>query len=293
MCSLAEVSRAGYYRQWQQSEPRQLDMALRERIHQLALEHRHYGYRRIHQCLMREGWVVNRKRVLRLTQRDNLLCLRKKPFVPATTDWRHDHKIWPNLAPGLQLSRIDQLWVADITYIRLKEEFVYLAVVLDAYSRRVIGWALEPFLTARLPIAALRMALINRKPHPGLVHHSDRGVQYASADYTAILLEHGIEISMSRPAYPYDNAKAESFMKTLKQEQIHDEEFHNLSQLRKSLHRFLEDTYNRKRLHSALSYRSPLEFEQQCGTETCGLNPLLAGEGGSCVAPFPRPQPRA
>jgi putative transposase len=264
MCSLAGVSRAGYYRQWQQSKPRQFDTALRERIHELALEHRYYGYRRIHQCLIREGWVVNRKQVLRLTQGDNLLCLRKKPFVPATTDARHSFKIWPNLAPGLQLSGINQLWVADITYIRLKEEFVYLAVVLDAYSRRVIGWALESFLTAQLAIAALRMALSKRKIHPGLVHHSDRGVQYASADYTAILLEHKIEISMSRAANPYDNAKAESFMKTLKQEQIHDEEFHNLAQLRQSLEGFLEDTYNRKRLHSALSYRSPLEFEQRC-----------------------------
>jgi putative transposase len=285
MCSQAGVSRAGYYRHWEASEPLELDTALRDRMQQLALSHRHYGYRRIHQCLLREGWVVNHKKVLRLMQQDNLLCLRKKRFVPATTNSRHHHRVWSNLTRGLQTSQLHELWVADITYIRLKEEFVYLAVILDAHSRRVIGWALEPYMTAELAIAALRMALETRQPKPGLIHHSDRGVQYACGDYTEILLNHGIQISMSRPAYPYDNARAESFMKTLKYEQIHGEEFRNLEHLRNSIHQFLEDVYNRQRLHSALSYLTPSEFEEQMQNQEIASNTAMPGKEAGCPLP--------
>ena len=178
MCTLAEVSRASYYRHWHQAAPREEETALRDVLQQVALAHRHYGYRRLTALLRRTGWVINRKRVLRLMRTDNLLCLRRRAFVPATTDSRHSWRVVPNLARGLQVTGLDQLWVADITYVRLLEEFAFLAVVLDAFSRRVIGWAVEAHLRAELALAALRMALAARRPPPGsLIHHSDRGVQ--------------------------------------------------------------------------------------------------------------------
>jgi putative transposase len=214
MCALAGVSRAGYYRHWAASAPRQEETGVRDALQRLALADRHCGYRRIAAQLRREGFAVNHKRVLRLMREDNLLCLRKRSFVPVTTDSRHGWRVVPNLARGMVLTALDQLWVADITYIRLQEEFAFLAVVLDAFSRRVIGWALETHLQASLAIAALTMALAARQPAPGsLIHHSDRGVQYACDAYTALLAAHDIQPSMSRIANPYDNAKAESFMK--------------------------------------------------------------------------------
>src|SRR5262245_9277464 len=213
MCALAGVSRAGYYRNWAVSAPRAEETGVRDVIQRLALAHRHYGYRRIAAQLRREGLAVNRKRVLRLMREDNLLCLRKQSFVPVTTCLRHDWRIVPNLARGLVLTGLDQLWVADITYIRLQEEFAYLAVVLDAFSRRVVGWALRTHLEASLATAALTTAIAARCPAPGsLIHHSDRGVQYACGEYTALLKAHDIAPSMSRIGNPYDNAKAESFM---------------------------------------------------------------------------------
>ena len=204
---------------------------------------------------------MNHKRVLRLTRQDNLLCLRRKAFVPVTTDSRHDWRAYPNLARRLVLSGVNQLWVADITYIRLQEQFVSLAVVLDAHSRRVVGWALADHLQASLPLAALRQALRSRNIVPGLVHHSDRGVQYACGDYVALLEEHGIVVSMSRPANPYDNAQAESFMATLKREQADGRPWRTLEELRSSLTEFIDGYYNQQRLHSALGYESPVEFE--------------------------------
>lgn len=207
MCALAGVSRAGYYRHWQASAPRQEETAVRDAIQRMALANRRYGYRRIAAQLRRDGLVANHKRVLRLMRRDNLLCLRERPFVPATTDSRHEWRLVPNLARGLVPSGLDQLWVADITYVRLAEEFAFLAVLLDAFSRRVIGWALERHLRASLATAALLMAIAARRPAPGsLIHHSDRGVQYACGEYTALLEAHDIQPSMSRVGNPSHEA---------------------------------------------------------------------------------------
>lgn len=262
MCRLAGVSRAGYYRHWQASSPRREEAGLRDAIQRLALANPHYGYRRIAVLLGREGWRVNHKRVLRLMREDNLLCLRKAGFVPMTTDSRHGWRVVPNLARGLQLSDIDQLWVADITYVHLAEEFAYLAIVLDAFSRKVIGWAMATDLKAELAIEALDQAIGARRPPPGsVIHHSDRGVQYACADYAARLAAHRIQPSMSRIGNPYDNAKAERFMRTLKEEEIDGRAYRDIVDARKRIGEFIERVYNRQRLHSALDYLSPDEYE--------------------------------
>jgi putative transposase len=236
------------------------DVALRGQIQSVALEMRSSGYRPITEELHRRGVKVNHKRVLRLLGEDNLLCLRRRAFV-RTTDSNHSLLVYPNLARGLLLANINQLWVSDITYIRLRREFVYLAVVLDAYSRRCIGWALSRHIDTELALAALRTALANRPVQPGLVHHSDRGVQYASANYVALLQEHQIQISMSRTGNPYDNAKAERFMRTLKYEEIYLNDYNTLAEVLASVQHFIEDVYNRKRLHSAIGYLPPVEFE--------------------------------
>jgi len=264
LCQMTGLSRAGYYR-WRKpwsGEP--VKMELRGCMQEIALEFPAYGYRRITAELRRRGWEVNHKAVLRLMREDNLLCLRHKSFL-VTTQSRHNLPVYPNLAREIRPARVNQLWIADITYIRLRTEFVYLAVLLDAFSRRVIGWALSRTLEAELTLSALRMALRQRPPAPGLVHHSDRGVQYASTDYTDLLREHGIGISMSRTGNPYDNAQAESFMKTLKYEEIYRSEYRDLADLYASMGEFIETVYNRKRLHSALGYLPPAEFEQKVG----------------------------
>lgn len=261
MCEVAGVSRAGFYRRRVPDGETDRELELRDAIQRIALEMPCYGYRRITAELRRRGWAVNRKRVLRVMREDNLLCLRRKKFL-ATTDSRHGLPVYPNLARERVLTGIDQLWVADITYVRLEWEFVYLAVILDAFSRRVIGWELDRTLEAELAVAALQMALACRRPQPGLVHHSDRGVQYASQDYTDLLEEHRIAISMSRVGNPYDNAQAESFLKTLKYEEVYRQEYRDLAEARASIQRFIEKVYNEKRLHSALGYRPPVEFER-------------------------------
>ena len=261
LCRIAELSRASYYRWREPKVSLREDADLRDQIQKLSLQRRHEGYRRITQRLRNLGLVVNAKRVLRLMRNDNLLSLRKKPFVPRTTDSRHPFPIAPNLIKGLIPTGVDQVWVADITYVRLGEAHVYLAVVLDAFSRKVVGWALEDYIDARLPLAALDMAIAERNPRPGLIHHSDRGVQYACADYAARLAERQIQRSMSRPGNPYENAKAESFMKTLKGEEVDGRAYADLDQARGSIGQFLEEVYNADRLHSALGYKSPVDFE--------------------------------
>ena len=261
MCEAAGFSRAGYYRFLDPVKPAGLDMDLMDEIQKIALEWPCYGSRRITEELKARKWEVNRKRVQRLMREDNLLCVTKRRFVVPTTDSSHGLRVYPNRAASMILTGIDQLWVADITYIRLEEEFVYLAVILDAYSRRVIGWHLDQGLEDSLTLHALGMALRGRRVLPGLVHHSDRGVQYASHAYTQMLKDHGIDVSMSRKANPWDNAACESFMKTLKYEEVYRTEYRNLAQARAGIGEFLEKVYNQKRLHSALSYRSPVEFE--------------------------------
>jgi putative transposase len=263
MLELGRVSRSSFYRFDAEGAPGpDTDMELRDAIQRIALEMPSYGRRRITAELRRRGWAVNPKKVHRLMREDNLLCVRRRKFV-VTTDSKHGRKIYPNLARGMVLTAMDQLWIADITYIRLRDEFVFLAVILDAFSRRVIGWALDRTMEDSLTLEALGMALSRRTIQPGLVHHSDRGSQYASGDYTDLLKATGIDISMSRKANPWDNAACESFMKTLKYEEVHRNEYRDLGEARSCIAEFLEKVYNKKRLHSALGYLPPAEFEAQ------------------------------
>jgi putative transposase len=266
LCQMTGLSRAGFYRWRVPRHATPVEMEVRDQMQKVALESPAYGYRRITHELHHRGFDVNHKRVLRMMREDNLLCVRRRMFM-VTTDSRHNLPVYPNLAREMTPSAVNQLWVADITYIRLRTEFVYLAVVLDKFSRRVVGWALGRSLEADLAVAALRMALTERQPSPGLVHHSDRGVQYAAHLYTELLKQHQATISMSRKGNPYDNAACESFMKTLKQEEVYRNEYRDFQDARASIADFLEGVYNQSRLHSALGYVSPAEFEQNGGGE--------------------------
>jgi transposase InsO family protein len=266
VCQAARVSRAGFYRNYEEHAPRQADVELRDAIQKIVLENRFYGYRRVTATLNQAEWAVNHKCVLRLMRADNLLALRKRRYV-LTTNSHHPFAIYPNLAPRLVVNGINQLWVADITYIRLRETFLYLAVVLDAYSRKAVGWELGDTLEASLAVAALGRALADRTIQPGMVHHSDRGVQYASQDYVTLLETHGFLISMSRTGNPYDNAKAESFMKTLKCEEVYLCNYRDLEEARASIAHFIEEVYNAKRLHSGLGYLAPDTFEAKTKEE--------------------------
>jgi len=262
MCGLAGVSRASYYRRLQPPEEDLAEeMQLRNAIQQGSLEHRFYGYRRITAVLREQGWIVNTKRVRRLMNEDGLLAIRRRKFV-ATTDSEHGMQIYPNLAASLELSNLNQLWVADLTYIRLGEQFVFLAVVLDAYSRRVVGWAIGEQLTSQLALRALDLAIQQRSPRPGLVHHSDRGSQYASHNYIGKLESVGALASMSRPGRPWENGKCESFIRTIKKEEVDARSYRNREELESNIEDFIERDYNKARLHSALGYTSPDDFER-------------------------------
>jgi putative transposase len=262
LCRLAGIARASYYRGLEDQAPREADTELLDEIQILCLRYRFYGYRRITAQLRRQGTIVNAKRVQRLMREDNLTALRRKPFIPPSPGNRYSVLIVPNLLRGLKPSAPDQIWVADITYVHLREAFAYLAVVLDAFTRKVIGWAFEDHVDAALAVAALDQAIAMRCPIPNsVIHHSDRGVQYASAEYRQRLDAHAIQSSMSRPANPYDNAKAESFMKTLKTEEVNGKAFKDIDHARSQIGHFIDTVYNTERLHSALGYRPPLEFE--------------------------------
>jgi len=262
MCELAGVSRASFYRSWEQQEPTAAEMAVRHAIQRAAIAHRYYGYRRIAAHLQHQGFMVSAKKVRRLMREDNLVAIRRRKFV-VTTDSDHRFRVHPNLAQSLELTSINQLWVADLTYLRLEQEFAYLAVVLDAYSRRVVGWALGRTLGVSLTLEALERAIADRQPKPGLVHHSDQGVQYACQSYVDRLESCGAVLSMSRPGRPWENGRCESFIKTLKHEELDARQYHTLEELRDHVTEFIEQIYNLKRLHSALAYRSPIEFEKQ------------------------------
>jgi putative transposase len=304
MCQLAQVSRAGYYRSFQEHCPVEEEMQVRSAIQQIVVEHRRrYGYRRVVLELEKRGLVVNSKRVLRLMREDNLLALQPKRFV-ITTESNHSLEIAVNLARRMKLTAVNQLWVADITYIQLWREFVFLAVVLDAFSRKVVGWELSRSLGDGLALKALGKAIAERQPAPGLIHHSDRGVQYASWEYAALLEKHQMVASMSRPGNPYDNARCERFMRTLKQEEIYASAYRDLEHLRSNLEEFIERYYNQKRLHSALGYRPPEEFERaqsgdptlKAATVSCSfgkISTLLLGAGTQTPSPSPDPQPPA
>jgi putative transposase len=275
-CAAAQVSRAGYYRYFDEHAPLQAEMGLRDMIQRVALEHRSYGYRRVTAEIRRQGMVVNHKRVLRVMRTDSLLALRKRKFV-VTTDSSTSRTVFPNRIAELNVTAPNQLWVADITYIRLLEEFIFLALVLDAFSRRVIGWELGESLQASLALRALDRALADRAVPAGIIHHSDQGVQYACDDYVNRLRDHGFEISMSRKAAPWENARAETFIKTLKAEEVGLKQYRSIEHARRSIGHFLEQVYNHRRLHSALGYLPPAEFEAEftCQAEEVASRHIL------------------
>jgi putative transposase len=267
LCSALALCRAEYYRHSNPATQAKPELELRREIQAIAADMPAYGYRRITAQLARNGVVANHKRVLQLMRKDGLLCVRKPAFVN-TTQSQHSFTIYPNLVPTLSIDGPDQLWVADITYIHLRREVFYLAVILDAFSRRVIGWQIDSTLGAQLTVAALQKALAQRTITPNLVHHSDRGTQYAANVYTNLLKEYGILISMSRSGNPYDNAQAERFIKTLKYEEIYLNEYEHLEEARFHIGDFLDEVYNHKRLHSKLGYVPPAEFEQSFSQST-------------------------
>jgi len=273
LCEVVGVDRSWYYQKPTAEEVVQRDVELRDAIERIVLEFPGYGYKRVTKQLHRQKWEVNHKRVLRVMREESLLCQLERRFV-VTTDSTHGHWIYPNLLEGLVLHGLDDAWVADITYIRLPQSFVYLSAILDAYSRKCIGWALSRFIDTRLTLAALQMAIESRQPPPGFIHHSDRGVQYASGGYIGVLESAGARISMSAKGNPYDNAKAESFFRTLKREEVRLNSYRTFEEARSNISHFIEDVYNQKRLHSSLGYLPPVEFE---AAETEKLTLTLVG----------------
>lgn len=265
LCRLAHIPRGTYYRHQPHAKvEEQLDIVCSE-VHRVCEQYPGYGYRRVTHELHRRGQHVNHKRILALMRREKLLCRSKRRFV-RTTNSEHAYRVYPNVARTISLSGPNQLWVADITYVRLRQGFAYVAVILDAFSRRAIGWALSEHVDTSLSLTALKMAFRQRQITSGLVHHSDQGVQYASNDYVNLLRSTGIIISMSRKGNPYDNAKAESFMKTLKTEEVYLNEYETVQDARRNIEYFIDAIYNHKRLHSALGYVPPAEFEDRYST---------------------------
>lgn len=265
LCDLFNVSRTWYYTRPSAEETATHDVALRAAIEDIVLAFPGYGYRRVTKHLQREGWTANHKRVLRIMREEALLCQLNRHFV-VTTDAGHGLTRYPNLVREVVVARPDQVWQADITYIRLPTGFVYLACILDSYSRRCVGWALSRTIDTDLTLAALALALSTRQPAPGLIHHSDQGVQYASAAYVERLTAAGVQISMAARGNPYENAKAESFFKTLKGEEVYLNDYQTVHEAEACLETFIEDVYNRKRLHSSLGYVPPVEFEADHAT---------------------------
>jgi len=275
MCQLLAISRAGYYRRLAIRTPDEEEMMVRAAIQEIALRHgRHYGRRRITAELRDRGLVVNHKRVRRLMQEDQLLAIRQRRFL-GTTDSDHDLEVCLNVAARMQLTGINQLWVADLTYIRLQREFVFLAVILDRFSRCAVGWSVGRSLGAKLTVGALQRAIESRKPAPGLVHHSDRGMQYAARQYVEMLQQHGMIASMSRPANPWENGACERFMRTLKQEEIYCRQYLSLEDLSRHVEEFIGEYYNRQRLHSALGYHTPEAFERSLSSDPGSSPPTI------------------
>jgi putative transposase len=260
LCKLFSVSRSWYYECPTPHQRAQRDVELRDAIERIVLQFPGYGYRRVTVALRREGWSVNHKRVLRIMREESLLCQLKRRFMP-TTDSAHAFGRYPNLTKDLEIDGLDQVWISDITYVRLPASFCYLAAVLDAYSRKCVGWHLSRWIDTRLTLWALEMALTSRRPAPGLIHHSDQGVQYASSEYVARLQEAGVLISMAAVGNPYENAKAESFFRTLKMEEVYLKDYQDFEEAQQNIGEFIEEVYNHKRLHSSLGYLPPVEFE--------------------------------
>ncbi len=261
LCDLLQVSRSWYYERLAKTEEDEADVELRDMIERIILDFPGYGYRRVTHALKRTGWIVNHKRVLRIMREESLLCHLKRQFVH-TTDSQHRYQVYPNLIKGMRIEAPDVVWVADLTYIRLPSTFVYLAAILDAYSRKCVGWKLSNRIDTQLTLAALEAALTTRQVSAGLIHHSDRGVQYASTAYVARLQSIEAQISMSAVGNPYDNAKAESFFKTLKREEVYLKQYQTFQEAEDNIREFIEDVYNTKRLHSSLGYMPPSEFEE-------------------------------
>jgi putative transposase len=258
---MLNMARSSYYYQETQYLQKQKDDAdLRDKVEEIVVEHPRYGYRRVTAQLKREGMIVNHKRVLRIMQEESLICKIKKKWI-TTTDSKHKYPVYPNLLKDAKITGVNQAWVCDITYIRILTAFVYLAVILDVFSRKVIGWAISLRIDTGLTRAALRMAIETRRPSEGCIHHSDRGVQYAAHEYVDDLKDTGFRISMARKGNPYDNAQAESFIKTLKSEEVYLWDYKTFEDVKKRIPYFIEEVYNEKRLHSAIGYCPPNEYE--------------------------------
>ena len=265
---MLNVGKSGYY-EWLRKpdldpDSMRVEMDIRDEMQKIAIEFPRYGYRRMTIELHNRGYCINHKRVLRLMQEDNLLCV-KKHFKPLTTDSNHHHRVYPNLIKDLKTTQPNQVWASDITYVQLIDEFVYLAVMLDLFTRKCIGWKLGRTIDTQLTLTALDQAIRQRwtPDLSGIVHHSDQGVQYASNVYVDRLKDHGFQISMSRKGNPYDNAFVESFIKTLKYEEVYLNEYETFSDALENIGGFIDDVYNKKRLHSSLGYKSPEAFEKE------------------------------